>query len=100
MAWEKRGNGLYYYRKRREGRRIVSEYIGIGELAEAIAAFDSLDRQEREVERQRRQRELDRDRGFARDIDAVCELIRGLTTAVMLATGHHTHKGTWRRRRE
>ncbi len=26
MGWERRGNGFYYYRKRREGHRGISEY--------------------------------------------------------------------------
>ena len=30
MGWEKRGNGLYYYRKKRMGQRVVSEYMGTG----------------------------------------------------------------------
>ena len=33
MAWEERNGKSYYYQKRREGDRVVSEYIGTGELA-------------------------------------------------------------------
>ncbi len=42
MGWEKRGNKQYYYRKRREGDRVVSEYLTADEaqayLAERAAA--------------------------------------------------------------
>ena len=31
MAREKRGTRWYYYRKRRIGNRLVSEYVGTGE---------------------------------------------------------------------
>ncbi|MBX7253223.1 MAG: hypothetical protein K1X50_14675 [Candidatus Promineofilum sp.] len=41
MGWETRGNGTYYYRKARDGGRVVSEYIGAGMLAEAYAELDA-----------------------------------------------------------
>lgn len=34
MGWEKRGNGKYYYRKKRIGNRVFSTYMGKGEKAE------------------------------------------------------------------
>ena len=39
MGWETRGNNTYYYRKRRVGPSVVSEYAGSGKaglLAERI----------------------------------------------------------------
>ena len=33
MGWEKRGNNKYYYRKKREGKRVISIYFGKGEKA-------------------------------------------------------------------
>ena len=48
MAWEDRGGNRYYYRKRWEGGRCVSEYLGAGELAEALATLDAYDRTARE----------------------------------------------------
>ena len=100
MGWEQRGTGRYFYRKRRQGRRVVSEYVGTGELAELAAALDALAHIEREEEwevwRQERKAQLDLDR----QIDAAGDAVRAVTRAALLTTGHHTHKGTWRRRRE
>jgi hypothetical protein len=87
MAWEKRGNGLYYYRKRREGQRVISEYIGAGEFAQAIATLDALDRERRLLEwleYQDKRTELETDRDFGREVDEVCVAIRTLTTAALL----------------
>ena len=58
MGWEKRkgSSGRYYTRSRREGGRVVREYIGCGPVAEAIAALDVEERWLRE-EQDRRHRE-------------------------------------------
>lgn len=95
MAWEKRGNKRYYYRKVRQGDRVVSEYVGAGELAGACAQLDALERQLRQAKRRTR-REL---RALDAQLNDVCDLIRALTYATLLTTGHHTHKGQWRKKR-
>ena len=99
MAWEKRGNRSYYYRKRREGHRIISEYMGCGQFVEAIATLDALDRERRAMERKMRWAELHEDRGLAREVDAVCGSIRALASATLVDTGFRTHKGQWRKKR-
>lgn len=43
MGWEKRGNRLVYYRKKRVGRRVVSIYCGSGERGRA-AELEDLER--------------------------------------------------------
>ncbi len=45
MALEKRGNGYYYYEKKRIANRVVSVYCGGGELAGFREILD-LDRQD------------------------------------------------------
>jgi len=40
MGWEKRGNRLVYYRKKRVGRRVVSVYCGSGERGRAAELED------------------------------------------------------------
>ena len=95
MAWEQRGNTHYYYRKVRQGDRVYSEYVGSGPLARACADLDEFERQLRQAERAKREtlRALDA------ELDSVSGLIRALTHAALLSTGHHTHKGQWRKKR-
>jgi hypothetical protein len=95
MTWEQRGNRRYYYRKCRQGGRVVSEYVGAGELAGAAAALDALEREIRRAERQRRAQL----RALDAQIAQVCDLIRALTDAVLLINDYHTHKGQWRKKR-
>jgi nucleotide-binding universal stress UspA family protein len=95
MAWEQRGSRNYYYRKRRLGDQVVSEYIGAGELAGHAAALDALERQLRRAERKAWQSR----RSFDAQIDELCDLISALASATLLAAGYHRHKGQWRRNR-
>ena len=46
MGLELRDGGLYYYRKRRVGRRVKSEYVGSGMLAVLAARLDEETRDE------------------------------------------------------
>ena len=95
MAWEQRANKRCYYRKRRDGQCVVSEYIGTGELAEIAAALDAL---EREAGRARR-RQRAAIRAFDAQVDQACDLIQALAHGALLATGHRLHKGQWRKAR-
>lgn len=97
MGWETYGGKQYYYRKRREGNRVISEYVGRGELAEAIAALDALDKRRQALEREawketkRHQRELDA------MIDEIGGYVRAMVKAELIAAGYHTHKRQWRK---
>jgi hypothetical protein len=42
MGFENRKGNRYYYRKKRVGRRVVSEYIGKGEYAGILARINRL----------------------------------------------------------
>lgn len=99
MAWEKRGRGLYYYRKRREGRRVVSEYVGSGPLAALSAELDAAKRQARESEwaevRAARAEQRQTDVALGTAENALCALI----SAVLEGYGFHQHKRQWRKRR-
>ena len=95
MSWEGRHNRRYYYRKRRQGDRVISEYVGAGELAEACAALDTLEGEIRRAARERRRA----DRALDARVDQACDFIRALTCAALLVGGYHTHKGQWRKKR-
>ncbi len=95
MAWEQRNNRRYYYRKRRVGRRVVSEYVGSGELAEMAAALRALERDSR-LARRRRWAAI---RAFDAQVDRACDLVQALAHGALLVTGHRLHKGQWRKSR-
>ncbi len=101
MGWETRGeHGPYYARSRREGGRVVREYVGTGEVAELIAYADEATRRERRAKAERRREDLERAREMARTgegVDAAAEI---LARTEMVAAGWHRHKGEWRRRRD
>jgi len=98
MAWEKRRGKEYYYRKRRIGDRVVSEYVGTGPVAEAAFALDELKRQAREEERQLFRQERERQRAIDEAVDRACLLARRLIYAALLLNGYHMHRGQWRKR--
>ena len=100
MGWEKRGRGRYYYRKRREGRRVIAQYLGTGELAEVLAEADHALAQERDRERELQRAQRQELRELDAKIDEAGEVLRLLTRAVLVSWGYHTHKGTWRKRRD
>ncbi len=99
MAWEERRGGRYYYRKRRVNGRVVSQYMGTGEVTSILSGLDDAERIEREA---RREEERDRQAELRREddeLDELVELTEAFTAAALLAAGCHTHKGIWRRRR-
>jgi len=89
----------YWYQSRREGNRVISEYIGSGPFAADLAALSNLTAEMRRHERWEEQRAIDADREIDRQIDEINGLIRMLTAVELMAKGYHTHKGQWRRRR-
>lgn len=99
MAWEARGGQLYYYRSKREGRKVRKIYLGRGPAARLAAQQDAEAKRRREAER----RELLRLRVQMGQLGAVDDLIeRGLgvlTTATLYTEGYHEHHGEWRKRR-
>ncbi len=100
MGWETRHGKHYYYRKRRVGARVVSEYVGRDQWAETLATCDHLDRAQvtlaRTMERMARADVEALDRTLA-DVEAV---VRTVTRAVLVANGYRTHKGQWRKHRD
>ena len=99
MGWEKRGNGLYYYRKKRVGQRVKSEYMGTDSLADLYFAMDNKDRYERHItQTEWSEQRLEAD-NLEADTEHLDEVIGGLVRAVLLTSGYHLHKGQWRKAR-
>jgi hypothetical protein len=100
VAWEKRGAKRYYYRSVRDGERgVKKQYLGRGEVAEAIAHADETIRRHRE---ERRAQEM-AEREILEDLVAptleVREAARVLARASLVAAGYHRHRGEYRRER-
>jgi hypothetical protein len=102
VGWEKRerGAGPYYYRSVREGNRVRKEYIGSGQLAEALAQADETIRQRREQEAARWREEREHTEDLVAPLLELCEATKVLVRAHLIAEGWHEHKGEWRRARE
>lgn len=96
MAWKA---GRYYVKNRRVGKRVISEYIGAGPLADYA---ESLDKARRQTE-ERRAATWKAAKALEAEIDALIDSVSVLadayTEALMLVSGHHQHKRQWRKRR-
>lgn len=100
MAIESRRNGnVYYYRKRREGDRVVSEYVGGGLLLHLSEYEDKRERLQREAAKLQQRRVRASMAEIDRQLDEFGEMVDLLVKAELLAMGYHQHKRQWRRRR-
>lgn len=97
MAWEKRRNGRsYYYRGRREGSRIVKEYIGGGEKGRRAAAEDAAARRKTaEAARLRHERELPANE-IAGHLGEFGHLLKQVGTCDLLYAGWTQHRREWK----
>ena len=95
MGWQ---NG-YYYRKRRQGKRIISEYVGKDYAGLLAEVQDAQARQEREAEQQRFRAQVERENAIDEEIEAVAAKVDTLVTAVFLAAGYRQHRRQWRMKR-
>lgn len=100
MAWEDRNGRSYYYRKERRGDRVVSEYVGAGEVARLRARLDAMQREEDEEARERERSLRVTDKAHDVSLDILREVCETLTVAALVADGFHTHKRQWRRERQ
>ena len=100
MPWEQRGQKLVYYRARKVAGRVIREYCGSGERAEAAAREDAGRRAAREAEAQAWREER---AGLEAVDDKVVELAEkaeALARAGLLLAGYRRHaRGQWRKRR-
>ncbi len=100
MAWLNKRNGNYYYRSRREGDKVISEYVGTGYMAMLEAALDKMQQQQHYAERQAWQAVVDEQEAIDAELDNVSAAVADLVDAVLLVTGHRQHKREWRKQRE
>lgn len=99
MGWELRGNQRYYYRKIRRGRQVVSSYVGAGEVAQLIYLIDGSDREQVRIEQTAWKKIKEEYLNLDMEIGKLNRKINMLVTATLLISGHHQHKGQWRKSR-
>ena len=100
--WERRERGgLYYTRSRKEGGRVVREYIGGGVLGEIAALEDECERRRREEGVALWKEERQRLEDLMVPLDELCEAAEVLAHAALVVAGYRRHhRGEWRKRRD
>jgi hypothetical protein len=96
MPWDQRKNGRrYYYRVRRQGDRVIKEYVGCGQVGEAAAEEDAERRAARQDDRLRRQEH----EALNDQLRAVHDEATAIVEAALLRAGFRRHcRGRWRKR--
>ena len=98
MGWEK--DGRYYTRSRREGGRVVREYVGGGTLGELAARLDAIDRQTRVAKREAARAAREEVNALDDPLAELDELADLLMAAALTAADYRQHnRGDWRKRR-
>lgn len=96
MGLESRGSNVYYYRKRRDGSRVVSEYVGGGHVAGLAARLDAAERAEGEAKRAALRGERESGEALDNLLDAIGAALKTAAGLEMIAAGCHNRKGEWR----
>jgi hypothetical protein len=99
MAWEKRRKSSYYYKSRREGKKVRRTYMGHGPEAQLSAQLDVERRQQRQAERTEWVDFVARVQEADAALENLSRHCRLLAAAVLLTQGFHSHNGQWRRYR-
>jgi hypothetical protein len=99
--WERRERGgPYYTRSRKEGGRVIREYLGGGFLGELAAHMDAEERRRRQEREAAHREERERLDALAAPVEELCEAAEVVARAALVASGYHQHnRGEWRKRR-
>lgn len=98
MGWEARGNRKYYYRKKRQGKRVVSNYLGTGSHANSVAKKVELEQNLKESELKQLIQQEAEDRILNKMLDQLESTAVVLVRVGAMLGGYYPHKGQWRRR--
>jgi hypothetical protein len=96
MGFESRGSNTYYYRKRRDGSRVVSEYVGSGPVAVLASRLDAAERAEEKARRAQQRGEREADEALDELLDAIGAALKTAAACELVAAGCHNRKGEWR----
>jgi hypothetical protein len=96
MGVETRGGNFYYYRKKRDGGRVVSEYVGGGRIGALCAQLDAAERAEEKARRAQERKGREADEALDELLDVIGAALRTAAACELRAAGCHNHKGEWR----
>lgn len=97
MAIEERNGNYYYYKKEREGKRVISKYYGRGELADLLAQMDEFGREHKRLETCENLRFKQQTAEIDREIDLFESKVADLITETLLSLGFYKTKSReWR----
>lgn len=99
MGWEQRNGRAYFYLKRRNGKRVVSEYLGGGPVIEGFAQDIAGEQELERTARQRWQAQRQAVETADRELREAAEVLRRAVAVLLHGAGLHQHNGTWRRKR-
>jgi hypothetical protein len=99
MGWEKRGNSRYYYTKMRLGNRVVSHYVGSGKVARLISRLEEIMQERDDLTRWMEMQQREELLAGEEELVEAEMLVDNVVKAALVASGWHTHKGEWRRKR-
>jgi hypothetical protein len=97
-ARNKNGN-LYYYRKRRVGDRVVSEYVGGGLVVDLAQRSAEIEQARKQAEREQLKAERMSMAEIDNALDDFSNMVDSLVEAELISLGFHRHKRQWRKRR-
>jgi hypothetical protein len=101
MAWKQRGSRFYYYRNKKINGRVITEYLGVGMLAELAAQLDGIERITRETKAKALRKVKAEQDAIDQQIDELGEQVRACIEAELLSRGYRQHKrGEWRKKRD
>jgi hypothetical protein len=89
----------YYYRNRRIGKQVISEYIGTGHTALLMSQLDEHEREQAKLRRRAWKEIQRREAAIDAQIDELGDHIKALVDAHLIISGMHQHKREWRRKR-
>lgn len=100
MGWEDRDGRQYYYRKRRQGKQVVSEYVGSGLVGDLAAISDHEEKFKTDVQSAQLHVQKAEFASLAGEIRQAEEYTKAFTRAVLLLAGYHAPRRQWRKRRK
>lgn len=97
MALEKRGGNYYYYKKEREGNRVISKYYGKSDLASLVSLMDDLERDAKEYETEKHKENVRKIEEIDRELSEIELKTKSLVESVLVERGFYkTSSREWR----